>query len=512
MEYAIEMLNITKDFPGIRANDNVTLQVETGKIHALLGENGAGKSTLMSILFGLYQPTKGRIKVRDKEVKITNPNVANELGIGMVHQHFKLVDSFTVTENIILGLEPKKGLVIDIKSAAKKVEEISNLYGLNVDPHAKISDIGVGMQQRVEILKMLYRNSDILIFDEPTAVLTPQEIQELMEIMHDLTNEGKTIILITHKLKEIKAVADSCTVLRKGVGIGTIDVKKTSEAKMAEMMVGRAVSFKTEKDECKPGKTVLKIENLVVKNDNKISVVKDFSLNVRAGEIVGLAGIDGNGQTELVYAITGLMKKDSGKVVLNGEDISNYSIKDRLNAGIAHVPEDRHKHGLVLDFSLEYNFVLHNYNVSPYSEKGILQSSVISSHADELIEEFDVRSGLGRDSITRTMSGGNQQKAIIAREIDSSSDLLLVVQPTRGLDVGAIEYIHRRIIDERDKGKAVLLVSLELDEIMNLSDRVAVIHSGKLSGLVNVADTDENEIGLMMSGSKERVVAKYEEE
>lgn len=508
MTYAIEMLNITKDFPGIRANDNVTLRVKENTVHALLGENGAGKSTIMSILFGLYQPTSGVIKIRGKEVNITNPNVANELGIGMVHQHFKLIECFTVTENIILGLEPKNSLgMIDIKKAAKKVKELSELYGLNVDPYAKIRDISVGMQQRVEILKMLYRNADILIFDEPTAVLTPQEIHELMGIMRNLIKEGKTILLITHKLKEIKEAADECTVLRKGKYIGTINVAETSEEDMAKMMVGRDVSFTVDKTEAKPTDKVLEIKNLYVKDVKGIDKVKDFSLDVRAGEIVGLAGIDGNGQTELVYALTGLCKAESGSVFLKGTDIVKMPIKKRLDTGMAHIPEDRHKHGLILDFSLKENFIVHSYDSAPFSKNHVLQQKPINEYADRLIEQFDVRSGQGKETIARSMSGGNQQKAIIAREIDRSSDLLVVVQPTRGLDVGAIEYIHSRIVQERDAGKAVLLVSFELDEILNLSDRIAVIHDGELSGLVYRKDTDENELGLMMVGSIKKVEA-----
>ena len=507
MAYAIEMLNITKDFPGIRANDNVTLKIKENTVHALLGENGAGKSTIMSILFGLYQPTSGIIKVRGKEVTILNPNIANDLGIGMVHQHFKLVDCFTVTENIILGMEPTKKGIVDLKGAAKKVKEISELYGLNVDPNAKIKDISVGMQQRVEILKMLYRNADILIFDEPTAVLTPQEIHELMRIMRNLVKEGKTILLITHKLKEIKEAADECTVLRKGKYIGTVDVKTTSEQEMAKMMVGRDVSFTVDKSEAQPKENILEVKNLCVKNVKGLSAVKNFSLNVRAGEIVGLAGIDGNGQTELVYALTGLCKAESGEILLKGKDIVKMPIKKRLDAGMTHVPEDRHKHGLILDFMLKENFVIHCYDSAPFSKHGILQPKVINDYADKLIEQFDVRSGQGKDTLTRSMSGGNQQKAIIAREIDRSSDLLLVVQPTRGLDVGAIEYIHKRIVQERDAGKAVLLVSFELDEILNLSDRIAVIHDGELSGLVYRKNTDENELGLMMAGSIKKVEA-----
>jgi len=506
MTYAIEMLNITKDFPGIRANDNVTLRVEKGKIHALLGENGAGKSTIMSILFGLYQPTSGEIIANGKKVVVSNPNVANDLGIGMVHQHFKLVECFTVTENIILGSEPRTVFhTIEMKKAAQRVKELSEQYGLNVDPYAKISDISVGMQQRVEILKMLYRNSDILIFDEPTAVLTPQEIHELMVIMKDMIKEGKTILLITHKLNEIKEVADYCTVLRKGKCIGTVDVKDTTENEMAEMMVGRQINFQIDKKDQQAGEIVLKIEGLNVSDNKNLRAVKDFSLNVRRGEIVGVAGIDGNGQTELVYALTGLKSSISGHIYLNGKEITDISIKDRLNMGMSHVPEDRHKHGLVLDFPLEYNFVIHCYGEEPYSKKGILQPKVISQYAEKLIDQFDVRSGQGRHSLARTLSGGNQQKAIIAREIDRSSDLMIVVQPTRGLDVGAIEYIHGRIVAERDKGKAILLISLELDEIMKLSDRIAVMYNGELSGLIKGEGADENEIGLMMSGSLKKV-------
>lgn len=506
MTYAIEMLNITKDFPGIRANDNITLQVEENTVHALLGENGAGKSTLMSILFGLYQPTSGVIKVKGKEVKITNPNVANELGIGMVHQHFKLIDTFTVTENIILGLEPKgKFGTIDLEKAAKRVQELSELYGLSVDPYAKIESISVGMQQRVEILKMLYRNNDILIFDEPTAVLTPQEIQDLMKIMDNLIKEGKTILLITHKLKEIKAIANRCTVIRKGVGIATIDVACTSEQEMAEMMVGRHVNFDIEKNPFQPEDVVLRIKNLSIENYKGIDVVDNFSLDVRAGEIVGLAGIDGNGQTELVYALAGMMPIKKGTIEIYGARLNDKSIKERFKMGLSHIPEDRHKHGLVLDFLLKENFVIHRYQDKEFSKHGFINFKRVEEYADRLIQEFDVRSGQGKNSITRSMSGGNQQKAIIARELDEAGDVIVIVQPTRGLDVGAIEYIHSRILMERDKGKAVLLVSLELEEILKLSDRIAVIHNGHISGLVYRDDTDENEIGLMMSGAISRV-------
>lgn len=506
MSYIIEMLNITKDFPGIRANDDVTLQVKKGSIHALLGENGAGKSTLMSILFGLYEPDGGSIRIRGEPVIINNPNIATELGIGMVHQHFKLVHNFTVTENIILGLEPKLGLSIDIKKASSKVAELSKLYGLDVDPDSKIEDISVGMQQRVEILKMLYRDAEILIFDEPTAVLTPQEISELMAVMRRLVEEGKTILLITHKLKEIKAVADICTVLRRGKLIDTVEVKDTDEATMAEMMVGREVNFRVEKSQAKPGEVVLEINKLCVKNSKGLLAVNDFSLSVRRGEILGLCGIDGNGQTELIQALTGLTKIDSGSIKIHGKDVTNLPVRQRLDMGLGHIPEDRHRHGLVLDFKLDENLVIHTYGQAPFAHYGVLDFSAIRKNAEKLISEFDVRAGLGPDTLARSMSGGNQQKAILAREIDRSPDAFIIAQPTRGLDVGAIEYIHKRIVAERDKNKAILLVSLELDEILDVSDRIAVIYNGVIAGLVDADKTDEFELGLMMSGSLRKAV------
>lgn len=502
MEYAVEMLNIRKEFPGIVANDNVTLRLKKGEVHALLGENGAGKSTLMGMLFGMYQPDRGTIKINGKEVKITNPNVANELGIGMVHQHFKLVENFTVTENIILGCEPTKGLVVDIKNAAKKVEELSKKYGLNVEPYAKIEDISVGMQQRVEILKMLYKNADILILDEPTAVLTPQEIIDLMKIIKNLVKIGKSIIIITHKLKEIKEVADECTVIRRGKYIGTVNVKETSEEEMAKMMVGREVNFKVKKEEKIPGETVLEIKNLFVKNNKKVLGLKDFTLDVKSGEILGVAGVEGNGQSELVEAITGLRKAESGSIIYKGEDITNEKIKTRINKGIAHIPEDRHKRGLVLDYSLEENMIIEVYDKEPFSKRGILNKESIRNYAKNIIEEFDVRSGEGPISKSRTLSGGNQQKAIIGREVELNPELLIAVQPTRGLDVGSIEYIHKRLVEQRDKGKAVLLVSLELDEVLNVSDRIAIVNGGELIGIVKANETNENEIGLMMAGVK----------
>ena len=502
MEYVVEMLNIRKEFPGIVANDNITLQLRKGEIHALLGENGAGKSTLMGMLFGMYSPEAGVIKVNGKEVKISSPNVANDLGIGMVHQHFKLVENFTVTENIILGLEPKKFLSIDIKSAAKKIEELSKAYGLNVDPYAKIEDISVGMQQRVEILKMLYRNAEVLIFDEPTAVLTPQEIEDLLGIMKNLIKEGKSIILITHKLKEIKEAADRCTVIRRGKYIGTVNVKETSEADMAKMMVGRQVSFKVDKKEAHPGEEVLRLENVSVKNNKKVLGLKNFNLEVRKGEIVGIAGVEGNGQTELVEAITGMRAIEEGSITFNGKDITKDSIRKRIDEGIAHIPEDRHKRRLILDYTLEDNLVLKTYKNEPFSKNGLINRNKITEYANEIIDTFDVRSGEGGKSITRSLSGGNQQKGIIGREIQSNPDLLIAVQPTRGLDVGSIEYIHKRLVEQRDNGKAVLLVSLELDEILNVSDRIAIVNNGELIGVVNASETDENEVGLMMAGIK----------
>lgn len=503
MDYVIEMLNIRKEFPGIVANDNITLQLKPGEIHALLGENGAGKSTLMNVLFGLYQPEKGEIKVKGKPVRITDPNVANDLGIGMVHQHFMLVDRFTVTENIILGKETTKGGKIDIKKAENEVREISERYGLAVDPQAKISDISVGMQQRVEILKTLYRGAEILIFDEPTAVLTPQEIKELIQIMKTLIKEGKSIILITHKLKEIMEVCDRVTVIRKGVGIGTVNVSETNPNELASLMVGREVTFKTDKTESKPQQNVLDIKGLKVKDSRGLGVINNLSLQVKAGEIVGIAGVDGNGQTELIEAITGLRKSESGSIKLNGKEIMNLVPRKVTESGVGHIPQDRHKHGLVLDFPIGENMVLQTYYKSPFSKSGVLNFKEIYSKAKTLIKEFDVRTP-SEYTLARALSGGNQQKAIIGREIDRDPDLLIAAQPTRGLDVGAIEYIHKRLIEQRDNGKAVLLISFELDEIMNVSDRIAVIYEGEIVAVVNPKETTEQELGLLMAGSKRK--------
>ena len=502
MDYVIEMLNIRKEFPGIVANDHVTLQLKKGEIHALLGENGAGKSTLMNVLFGLYQPEQGEIRVNGKKVNITSPSVANDLGIGMVHQHFMLVDTFSVTENIVLGQEPTSGTSINLKKAEKDVREISERYGLAVNPRAKIADISVGMQQRVEILKTLYRGADILIFDEPTAVLTPQEIKELSHIMKALIKEGKSIILITHKLKEIMDICDRVTVIRKGKGIGTVNVRDTSTNELANLMVGREVVFKTEKSPAQPKENVLEISALAVSDSRGVQAVRGLDLSVRAGEIVGIAGVDGNGQSELIEAITGLRRSESGSIKLNGKEISNLKPRKITESGVGHIPQDRHKHGLVLDFPIGENMVLQSYYQSPYSKRGILDFKEIYKKASALIQEFDVRTP-SEHTPARALSGGNQQKAIIGREVDRDPDLLIAAQPTRGLDVGAIEFIHRRLIEQRDKGKAVLLISFELDEILNVSDRIAVIYEGKIVAVVDPKATTEQELGLLMAGSRQ---------
>lgn len=502
MEYVIEMLGIRKEFGNFVANNNITLQLKKGEIHALLGENGAGKSTLMNVLFGLYQPEAGEIKVRGKSVKITDPNVANELGIGMVHQHFMLVENFTVTENIILGSEPTKFGVVNSKDAAKEIKALSERYHLDVDPHAKIEDISVGMQQRVEILKTLYRGAEILIFDEPTASLTPQEIDELMEILRLLIKEGKSIIIITHKLKEIMEVSDRVTIIRKGEGIGTVVTEETNPNQLAELMVGRQVSFKTVKKDPQPKEVALNIENLYVTDYRGIDKVKGLNLQVRKGEIVGIAGIDGNGQSELIEAITGLRSVKSGTITLNGQNITGLKPRKITQAGIGHIPQDRHKHGLVLDFPIGHNMVLQTYYQEPVSKKGVMNYKKVNEVARRIIEEFDVRTGQGEMTPARALSGGNQQKAIIGREVDRDPELLIAALPTRGLDVGAIEFIHQRLIDQRDKGKAVLLISFELDEVMNVSDRIAVIYDGMIMDTVLPKDTTEQELGLLMAGEQ----------
>jgi len=504
--YAIEMLNITKRFPGIIANDNITLQLRRGEIHALLGENGAGKSTLMSVLFGLYRPEEGTIKKNGEIVEIKDPNDANALGIGMVHQHFKLVECFTVLDNIIMGVEPCRHGFLQKAEAREKVVALSEKYGLHVDPDALVEDITVGMQQRTEILKMLYRENEILIFDEPTAVLTPQEIEELMQIMRNLVAEGKSILFISHKLNEIMSVADRCTVLRKGKYIGTVDIANSSREELSRMMVGRDVDFVVHKGPAKPGQVILNVAHMTVASKSHgNNAVKDVSFNVRAGEIVCIAGIDGNGQTELVYGLTGLEPLKEGTITLSGQNITHAPIRQRSTMGMSHIPEDRHKHGLVLDYTLEDNMVLQRYFEPQFvSKTGFLKRKAIREYAVRLIEQYDVRSGQGPVTVARSMSGGNQQKAIVAREIDKDPELLIAVQPTRGLDVGAIEYIHKQIVAQRDEGKAVLLVSLELDEVMALSDRILVMYEGEIVGELDPKTTTVEEMGLYMAGAKRK--------
>ena len=502
-QYVIEMLHITKEFPGIKANDDITLQLKKGEIHALLGENGAGKSTLMSVLFGLYQPEAGIIKKDGLEVKIQNPNDATALHIGMVHQHFKLIEVFTVLDNIILGAEDTKLGFLQKKEARRKVQELSDRYGLHVDLDAKVEDITVGMQQRVEILKMLYRDNEILIFDEPTAVLTPQEIDELMAIMKGLAAEGKSILFISHKLNEIMAVSDRVSVLRKGRYIGTVDTASTTKEELSRMMVGRPVQLVVEKDEAKPEEAVLTVEHLSVPSKlHKNDAVHDVSLTVRAGEIVCIAGIDGNGQTEFIHALSGLEKSSSGTITLCGRNITGDSIRRRSQAGMSHIPEDRHKHGLILDYTLEQNMVLQRYFEPRFQKNGFIRFDEVREYATQLIEQYDVRSGQGPITTARSMSGGNQQKAIVARELDRNLPLVVAVQPTRGLDVGAIEYIHKQLVAQRDEGKAVLLVSLELDEVMNLSDRILVMFEGEIVGELDPKTVTVEELGLYMAGAK----------
>ena len=500
-ENVIEMREITKIFGEFVANDKINLELRKGEIHALLGENGAGKSTLMNMLAGLLEPTSGEIVVNGKSEKLDSPSKAASLGIGMVHQHFMLVEAFTVAENIILGSEVTNKGVLDLKKANADILELSERYGLAVDPTAKVEDISVGAQQRVEILKTLYRGADILIFDEPTAVLTPAEILEFMYIMKTLVKEGKSIILITHKLDEIRAVADRVTVIRRGKSIQTVSIEGATNKDLAEMMVGRSVSFVTEKEEAQPKEVVLQISDLVVNENRGVPAVKELSLDVRAGEIVGIAGIDGNGQSELIQAITGLRKVKSGSIKIKGQEVVGLSPRKITEMNVSHVPEDRHRDGLVLEMMLSENIALQTYYKEPLSKNGVLNYNQINSYARKLMEEFDVRAA-NEIVPASALSGGNQQKAIIAREVDRNPDLLIVSQPTRGLDVGAIEYIHKRLIGERDKGKAVLVVSFELDEILNLSDRIAVIHDGKIQGIVKPSETNKQELGILMAGGE----------
>lgn len=496
----VSMNKIVKKFGDFTAVDNVDLTIHKGEVHAILGENGAGKSTLMNILYGMYECTSGKIFINDEEVVMDSPKKAIDLGIGMVHQHFMLVQPFTVTENIILGMEPIKGITVDLKSARDTVIDLSERYGMAVDPDAKVEDISVGMQQRVEILKVLYRGADTLILDEPTASLTPQEIRELMDIIRHLVNDGKSVILITHKLKEIKAIADYCTIIRQGKYIGTVKVEDTKESKLASMMVGREIIDKVDKKPLEAGEIVLEVKNIHAKDYRGVEILKGLDLNVKKGEIVGLAGVDGNGQTELIEILTGLRKGDSGEVLINGENVFNENPKTIFDKGISSIPADRQKHGLVLEFSVEDNMILQNFKDEPYSKGGILNKEPITKNAKELIDKFDIRPRESAKRPAGTLSGGNQQKVIVAREVTNNKDLLIAVNPTRGLDVGAIEFVHKYLVEQRNKYKAVLLVSFELDEIMNLSDRIEVIYNGKIAGSVSGEEADENELGLMMAG------------
>lgn len=499
---AVYMNNITKKFGDFTANDNINLDIKKGEIHSLLGENGAGKSTLMNMLYGMYSPTSGDIYINGEKKVFRDPKDAIKAGLGMVHQHFMLIEPFTVVENIILGMEPVNGIKIDVKKARKEVMELANRYGFNIDPDAKIEDISVGTQQKVEILKVLYRGADILIFDEPTAVLTPQEIDELVGIITNLSNEGKSIIIITHKLKEIKRMADRCTIIRRGKKIDTVEVKDISESELADMMVGRAVHLDVDKKPQKPGDTVLNVENLVVSDIRKINKLKEFNLEVKSGEIHGIAGIDGNGQSELIEALTGLREVDSGTITFKGKDITNKTPRQIIDSGLNSIPEDRQVRGLVLDFTISENMILKNYNKNQFSENGILKSKEIRDYSQKLVESYDVRPN-NIDYFAGSLSGGNQQKVILAREISDDPDLLIAAQPTRGLDVGAIEYIRNFLIEQRDKGKAVLLISFELDEIMALSDRISVIFDGKILKTVNASETNERELGLYMAGGND---------
>jgi general nucleoside transport system ATP-binding protein len=497
------MKNITKIFPGVVANDNVNFSLKKGETHVLLGENGAGKTTLMNILYGLYQPTSGEIYINGELNKIKDPNVAIENGIGMVHQHFMLVPPFTIAENIILGTEPSKhkGLKLDMKKAIKDVMKISDEFGLSVDPNAKIQDISVGMQQRVEILKALYKGADILILDEPTAVLTPQEIEELGVILDSLKSQGKSIILITHKLKEVMSMSDRVTVVRRGKVIDTLNTVDTNTDELAELMVGRKVNLVVEKEKVETGHTILEVKGLKAKDNRGLPAIQGIDFEVKAGEILAIAGVDGNGQTELVEVLTSLRPAVGGSIKINGKDITKASTREVIESGVGHIPEDRHKRGLVLSHSLAENMILGNHHEEPFSKNGIMDYNMIHEHAKDLISEFDVRTP-SEEVTAKSLSGGNQQKVIIARELNRDPVLLIASQPTRGLDVGAIEFVHKRLVDQRNSGKGVLLVSLELDEVMALADRIAVIYDGKIVGILNAEDATEKKLGIMMAGGK----------
>ena len=500
-EYAVQMHGITKVFGTFKALDCVDLDVRKQSVHAILGENGAGKSTLMNVLYGLYSADEGEVFLNGKHVDISNPNDAIAQGIGMVHQHFMLVDNFTVTENIVLGDEVTSFAgVLDPKKAREKVLEIVNEYGFDVDPDAKIEDITVGMQQRVEILKALYRGADTLILDEPTAVLTPQEIEKLIQIMRDLVSKGKTIIIITHKLKEIMSSADECTIIRRGKYMGTVDVSKTNETELANKMVGRNVNLHVDKKPAKPGEVLLSIRDLHVKDERGIEQVNGLNLEVRAGEIVGLAGIDGNGQRELADAINALVKPESGTIAIRGEEIQATTPRNVINHSVATIPSDRQRWGLVLPFSVAENTVLERHGEERFGKGISLDYSKVNEFAKELVEEFDIRPAGCFDHAARGLSGGNQQKVIIAREVSGEPDVLIAIQPTRGLDVGAIEFVHKALIRERDRGAAILLISLELDEVMDVSDRIAVIYAGQIVGEFEQGAITEEQAGLLMAG------------
>lgn len=531
--YAIEMLGITKRFGNILANDHIDIRLKKGHILALCGENGAGKSTIMSILFGLYEPDEGIIKKEGQEVKISNPNDATSLHIGMVHQHFKLVETFTVLQNIILGDETlkefrcenlnifKKSInylnkhifkIIDYKKAREDVNKIIEQYDLQIDLDKKIKDISVEMQQKVEIIKMLYRKNEILIFDEPTAVLTEQEIHDFLKVMKNLKNEGKSIIFISHKLNEVFEVSDEITVIRKGKYIDTLITKETTKEDVSALMVGRKLEGSLVKTEKKPKEEVLRVEHLTLIDPfSKKKVVNDVSFNVRKGEIVTLAGIDGNGQQEVIYGITGIKKIHSGIITLNGQDISSLSIRNKLKAGISHIPEDRHKHGLILDFSIYENSVLDRYYEKEFSKCLILKDKSIKEYGDKLIEKYDIRSSGDGSTTVRSMSGGNQQKIIVCREIERNQDLLIAVQPTRGLDVGAIEGIHHLLLKQRENDKAILLVSLELDQVFDLSDRILVMYEGEIVGEFKPHEVSKEKLGLYMSGAQKDKVNAIKE-
>ena len=510
-DYTFEMWNITKSFPGIVANDDITLQVRNQEVHALLGENGAGKSTLMNVLFGLHHPDAGEIIINGEKVKIKNPNDANEFGIGMVHQHFKLVQNFTALQNIVLGVETTKRGFLDLEIARKKLTELTEKYQLKVDLDMLIEDMTVGMQQRVEILKMLYRENRILIFDEPTAVLTPQETEELMKSIEGLVSEGKSVVFISHKLNEIIRIADRCTVLRRGKVIGTVDIANTTKEELSEMMVGRKVLLKPEKADIAPGGVLMTVSNLTINGaKGHRDAVKNVSFDVREGEILCIAGIDGNGQTELVYGLTGLRKIDMGSIAFSEDDISKSSIRYRNKRYLSHIPEDRHKHGLVLDYNISENMILQTYFEKTVSNKGLIDYGKAYGNSGRIIEQYDIRCAQGPGTMTRSLSGGNQQKVIVARELERRSKVLIAVQPTRGMDVGAIEFIHKQLLRMREEGMGVLLVSLELEEVMNISDRILVMYEGEIVGELHPDETDFQELGLYMAGVKRNTPASLE--